>query len=179
MLDVRPLGSAVERWKLNVERSPLFHLTPRFPAHEASPLHPPQPPPARRNRRPRNRRPSHRRLRLRRLPKNGNLAAIDAWLAGSARETDDGLQDEAAARMGRIQSLFGRMLGYEVIRAVALSSFHPAGLHRREVRERRRLDVLRLLPPGQNLDHLPLRLPDQCEQHPPAQYPRRTMTRLR
>lgn len=53
--------------------------------------------------------------------KNGSLAAIDAWLAGSARETDDDFQDQVAARMNRVQGFFGRPMGFETIRVVPLS----------------------------------------------------------
>jgi len=53
--------------------------------------------------------------------KNGPLAALDAWLAGSARETDDDFQDQVAARMNRIQGFFGRTVGFETIRVVNLS----------------------------------------------------------
>ncbi|MEA3211105.1 MAG: hypothetical protein QOE70_4162 [Chthoniobacter sp.] len=52
--------------------------------------------------------------------KNGTLAAMGVWLAGSARDTDDDW-DRATAKMESIQNTFGRMLGYEVIRIVVLS----------------------------------------------------------
>jgi hypothetical protein len=52
--------------------------------------------------------------------KNGTLAAMDVWLAGSARDNDE-VQDRASAKMTSIQGLFGRVLGHEVIRTVILS----------------------------------------------------------
>lgn len=52
--------------------------------------------------------------------KNGTLAAMGVWLAGSARDNDDE-QDRATAKMSSIQGIFGRMLGYELIRVVMLS----------------------------------------------------------
>lgn len=52
--------------------------------------------------------------------KNGTLAAMGVWLDGSARDNDDD-QDRATARMNSLQGLFGRMLGYELIRVVPLS----------------------------------------------------------
>jgi hypothetical protein len=53
--------------------------------------------------------------------KNGQLAAIDSWLAGSARETDDDFQDQVAARMNRVQRFLGRNVGFETVRAVRLT----------------------------------------------------------
>lgn len=52
--------------------------------------------------------------------KNGTLAAMGVWLAGSARDNDDD-QDRATAKMNSLQGLFGRMLGYELVRVVSLS----------------------------------------------------------
>ena len=52
--------------------------------------------------------------------KHGTLAAMDAWLAGSARDNDE-VQDRASTRMTSIQGLFGRVLGYELVRTVILS----------------------------------------------------------
>lgn len=54
--------------------------------------------------------------------KNGTLAAISAWLDGSARETDEPFQDEAAARMNQAQADLGQMIGYDVVRVVILSN---------------------------------------------------------
>ena len=54
------------------------------------------------------------------LQKNGTLAAMAVWFAGSARENDE-VQDRASAKMTSIQGLFGRVLGYELIRTVLLS----------------------------------------------------------
>jgi hypothetical protein len=54
--------------------------------------------------------------------KDGPLAAIDVWMAGSVRETDDDFQDQAVARLNRIRELFGRMIGFEPIRTVNLSA---------------------------------------------------------
>jgi len=53
--------------------------------------------------------------------KDGSLAAVNVWLAGSARESDDGVQDQANARLGQLQTGFGRIIGYEPVRSVVLS----------------------------------------------------------
>ncbi|MDB6151635.1 MAG: hypothetical protein JWL90_88 [Chthoniobacteraceae bacterium] len=53
--------------------------------------------------------------------KHGSLAAFNAWLSGSAIESEDDLQDQVVRRMGKVQSVFGRMIGYEIIRAITLS----------------------------------------------------------
>jgi hypothetical protein len=53
--------------------------------------------------------------------KDGTLAAIDTWLAGSAWETDDRFQDEAAERMNACLRVMGRAVGYEPVRTVTLS----------------------------------------------------------
>jgi len=53
--------------------------------------------------------------------KNGQLAAIDTWLAGSPRETDDDFQDQVAAKMNRVQRFLGRNVGFETVHAVSLS----------------------------------------------------------
>ena len=37
--------------------------------------------------------------------KNGSLSALDIWLAGSARETDDNYQDQVVARINRISGV--------------------------------------------------------------------------
>jgi hypothetical protein len=52
--------------------------------------------------------------------KNGTLAAMSVWLAGSAKENDED-QDRAVAKMNSVQGAFGRMTGYEVVRVVFLS----------------------------------------------------------
>ena len=52
--------------------------------------------------------------------KNGTLAAMAVWFAGSARENDDA-QDRATAKMNSVQGLFGRTSGYEIVRSVPLS----------------------------------------------------------
>jgi hypothetical protein len=52
---------------------------------------------------------------------NGLLAALDIWLAGSARESDDNFQDLVVAKINRTQGLFGKMSGFETIRVVSLS----------------------------------------------------------
>jgi hypothetical protein len=53
--------------------------------------------------------------------KSGTLAAIDAWLIGSARETDDDFQDAVRARLERVRGRYGLYLGFEAVRAVDLS----------------------------------------------------------
>jgi hypothetical protein len=53
--------------------------------------------------------------------KSGTLAAIDTWLAGSARETDDDYQDAVRARLERVRGHYGQALGFEIIRSVSLS----------------------------------------------------------
>lgn len=53
--------------------------------------------------------------------KDGALAAVNAWFTGSARESDGGIQDDAVARLGRVQGWLGPMTGYELIRSVTLS----------------------------------------------------------
>lgn len=55
------------------------------------------------------------------LVKDGTLAAIDAWLAGSVRETDDRYQDEAAQHMNYCFGVMGRVTGFEPVRTVVLS----------------------------------------------------------
>lgn len=50
--------------------------------------------------------------------KNGALAAVNIWLTGSAKESDDDALDQATNRMSRVQSVYGRMLGHELIRVV-------------------------------------------------------------
>jgi hypothetical protein len=45
---------------------------------------------------------------------------MGVWFAGSARDNDDD-QDRATAKLSSLQGLFGRMLGYELIRVVPLS----------------------------------------------------------
>jgi hypothetical protein len=53
--------------------------------------------------------------------RDGALAAVNSWFTGSAREADGGLQDDAVARLGRVQGSLGKMTGCESIRTVALS----------------------------------------------------------
>ncbi|HEV7403769.1 MAG TPA: hypothetical protein VGO11_12610 [Chthoniobacteraceae bacterium] len=53
--------------------------------------------------------------------RDGALAAVNSWFTGSARESDGGLQDDAVARLGRVQGWLGKMTGYESIRTVVLS----------------------------------------------------------
>ena len=53
--------------------------------------------------------------------KSGTLAAVDAWLAGSARENDDDYQDAVRARLDRVRGRYGQYLGFEVVRAIDLS----------------------------------------------------------
>jgi hypothetical protein len=53
--------------------------------------------------------------------KSGTLAAVDAWLAGSARENDDDYQDAVRARLDRVRGRYGQYLGFEVVRGVVLS----------------------------------------------------------
>lgn len=53
--------------------------------------------------------------------RDGALAAVNSWFTGSAREADGGLQDDAVARLGRVQGWLGKMSGYESIRTVVLS----------------------------------------------------------
>lgn len=55
------------------------------------------------------------------LLKNGSLAAMNAWLSGSARDNDDD-QDRAAAKLNSVQSVYGRCTGYEIVRTVPLTT---------------------------------------------------------
>ncbi len=52
--------------------------------------------------------------------RNGTLAAMNVWMAGSARETD-AEQGQAVAKLNGVQGVFGRMVGYEIVRSVPLS----------------------------------------------------------
>ena len=54
--------------------------------------------------------------------RDGVLAAVNSWFAGSARENDGGLQDEAVARLERVGSWLGSMFDYELVRNVPLSA---------------------------------------------------------
>jgi hypothetical protein len=54
------------------------------------------------------------------LEKNGSLAAMGVWLAGSSRELDQD-QEFATARLNQIQGKRGRMMGHEIVRVVSLT----------------------------------------------------------
>lgn len=52
--------------------------------------------------------------------RNGTLAATSTWLEGSSRANDDD-QDRATAKLNAMQGIYGRMIGYELVRTVSLS----------------------------------------------------------
>ena len=54
--------------------------------------------------------------------RDGTLAAVNSWFAGSARETEGGLQDEAVDRLNRVSTWLGSMFDYELVRSVPLSA---------------------------------------------------------
>jgi hypothetical protein len=54
------------------------------------------------------------------LKRNGSLAAMAVWLAGSSRELDQD-QEVATGRLNHIQERRGRMIGHEIVRIVPLS----------------------------------------------------------
>jgi hypothetical protein len=54
------------------------------------------------------------------LLKNGSLAAMAVWLAGSSREFDQD-QESATGRLNQIQQRRGRTIGHEIVRIVPLS----------------------------------------------------------
>jgi len=55
------------------------------------------------------------------LEKNGSLAAMAVWMAGSARELDQD-QEVATGRLNHIQGRRGLVIGYEVARVVPLTA---------------------------------------------------------
>jgi hypothetical protein len=54
------------------------------------------------------------------LEKNGSLAAMAVWMAGSSREFDQD-QEIATGRLNQIQGRRGRVLGHEIVRLVSLT----------------------------------------------------------
>lgn len=54
------------------------------------------------------------------LEKNGTLAGMAVWFAGSAKE-NDAEQDRAAAKLNNVQSVLGRYVGFEILRSVPLT----------------------------------------------------------
>jgi len=54
--------------------------------------------------------------------KSGSRAAIEAWIKGSAVETDRRLRDQIANTLQQTEMLYGKLLGWELVRVVPITA---------------------------------------------------------